>query len=131
MDKMKIAKWIGIIFFGVIVFAAGYKWWKAPPSAPVQTARTQTVRQAPRDPCDNTYKPYIVYPKPSVITYETGCSVGINVISEEPVILIGDNGEESGPIYADSPDRAITFRIVRWKTLPGQVAHVEARLFRN
>ena len=108
--------------------------WNTPPATEmtrVPVAPERRVARVPTDPCDNVYKPYIVYPKPSVITYETGCFVGVNVISEEPVILIGDNGQESEPIYADSPDKALNFRIVRWRTLPGQVAHVQARLFRN
>ena len=100
-------------------------WWNT------QSPPVQTVRQVQSDQCDNLYKPYTVYQTPSVITGAVGCFVGVKVRSTAPVILIGERGEESAPIYNDSPDQVLNFRVVEWKTVPGQVAQVQARLFRQ
>ena len=104
---------------------------KGQAGAVTTTPPVQTVRQVQSDPCDNLYKPYIVYPTPSVITGTVGCFVGVKVRSTAPVILIGERGEESAPIYKDSPDQWLNLRVVEWKTVPGQVAQVQARLFRQ
>ena len=124
---------MGVLVGGAILTALLPAIWEVGfPSSPVQTARTvQTVRQTSSDQCDNLYKPYTVYPTPSVITGAVGCFVGVKVRSTAPVILIGERGEESAPIYNDSPDQVLNFRVVEWKTIPGQVAQVQARLFRQ
>ena len=122
---------MGVLVGGAILTALLPAIWEVGFGGSASDAPVQTVWQASPDQCDNLYKPYTVYPTPSVITGTVGCFVGVKVRSTAPVILIGERGEESAPIYKDSPDQVLNFRVVEWRTVPGQVAHVQARLFRQ
>lgn len=101
-----------------------------PPSAPVQTAHTQTVRQAPRDPCDGNYRPLVIGPSPVLATPGgRNCMIDFDV-REGGVILIGQNGEEFGrPVTKDKPAGKSNFRVIEWKS-DGPSARLNVRYYR-
>ncbi len=122
---------MGVLVGGAILTALLPAIWEVGfPSASVQTARIQTVRQAPPDPCDGSYRPLVIGPS-AVLATPGGrnCMIDFDV-REGGVILIGLNGEEFGrPVTKDYPAGRSDFRVIEWRSV-GSLAKLNVRYYR-
>ena len=131
----KILLWtLGVFLAGVILPALLPAIWEVgfggSSSSPVQTARTETVRQVQSDPCDGNYRPLVIGPS-AVLATPGGrnCMIDFDV-REGGVILIGPNGEEfDRPVTKDQPAGRSSFRVIEWKSA-GSSARLNVRYYR-